>query len=146
MPTKQTIQTAPPTRAVRITLAFMALGLSIVFGVAIKLKPDSRGFGTHQQLGLPPCQFRQYIGVSCPHCGMTTSFSNFVRGRFSDAWKANPAGIPLAAICLCCIPFFACVSVMGRWIFTDRPFWWFLLISISYLSLAFVVWILRLMF
>lgn len=146
MPTKQSIQATPPTHSVRITLALMAIGLSIVFGVAIKLKPDARGFGTHQQLGLPPCQFRQYVGVSCPHCGMTTCFSNVVRGRFSAAWAANPAGIPLALICFCCIPFFAYVSFRGRWLCTDQPFQWFLLITIGYLSLTFVVWVLRLIF
>jgi len=38
----------------RALLLFLLLGLGIVvvFGIAVCLKPDSRGFGTHQQPGL----------------------------------------------------------------------------------------------
>ena len=71
--------------------------------VARQLEPEPKGFGTHQQLGLPECLFRQMFGLSCPHCGMTTSFSYLVRGQVGSAMRANPMGIVLAALlgCLC---------------------------------------------
>ena len=34
--------------------------------------------GTHQQLGLPPCNFVTLTGYPCPACGMTTSFALLV--------------------------------------------------------------------
>ena len=146
MPTPDFYQAERPSQATRIVLALMASGLVLVFVVAMYLNPDPRGFGTHQQLGLPACQFRQFTGLPCPHCGMTTSFSNFVRGEFVTAWQANPAGVPLACICLCCVPVFYFVAVTGRWVLTPEPFRWFLTIGLSYLSFAFIVWILRLIF
>src|SRR5687768_15883893 len=41
--------------------------------VASMLQPDSRGMGTHEQLGMPPCTFLFLTGIRCPSCGMTTS-------------------------------------------------------------------------
>lgn len=144
MPTQELHQAEPPTPTTRTLLALMATGMVVVFIVAMLLDPDPRGFGTHQQLGLPACQFRRFTGFPCPHCGMTTSYSNFVRGRFFAAWQANPAGMPLACICLCCIPVFYAVAMTGRWVLTAEPFRWFLAISIGYLSFAFIVWVVRL--
>ena len=132
----------PPT-SVRILLAVFAVGLTAGFGLATTLAPDPRGFGTHQQLGLPACQFRQYVGVSCPHCGMTTSFSHIVRGELGAAWMANPAGPPLAIICAACIPWFGLTAATGRWLLTEEPFRWILHLAIGYLAFAVIAWILR---
>jgi len=114
-----------------------------IFVIAIRLEPDERGFGTHQQLGLPPCTFRTFTGVLCPHCGMTTCFTNLVRGNFTAAWTANPAGIPLATAFALGIPWCLAVAVSGRWLGTQEPFKWFVLICLGYLALAVVVWLLR---
>ena len=127
-------------------LTAIALGLVTVFVIAIRLKPDGRGFGTHQQLGLPPCTFRELTGVNCPHCGMTTCFANVVRGRMNDAWTANPAGIPLVVIFALGIPWCLYVAVSGRWLMTEEPFHWFIIISIGYLALALVIWGFRILF
>ena len=46
----------------RLAVLLLALGLLAPLGVAAMLRPDGRGFGTHQQLGLPPCTFRVLFG------------------------------------------------------------------------------------
>ncbi|MEZ6042539.1 MAG: DUF2752 domain-containing protein [Planctomycetaceae bacterium] len=69
--------------------------------VAADLEPDPRGFGTHQQLGLPECVFRQVSGFNCPHCGMTTSVSHLFRRNLKASVRANPMGlviIPLMGV------------------------------------------------
>ena len=132
-----------PDRYTRILLSILALGLLGVFAIAVWLQPDPRGYGTHQQLGLPPCQFRDWIGYPCPHCGMTTSFANVVRGRFSAAWRANPLGIVLAAVFAFSSVWCLSTSVSGRWVLTDQPFHWFIFMAIGYLVLSVVFWLLQ---
>lgn len=39
------------------------------------------------------CPLRTFTGVPCPLCGMSTSVQSTVRGRWSDAFAANPMGI-----------------------------------------------------
>ena len=60
------------------------------------LSPSSSGMGTHQQLGLPSCTFDSLFGIRCPTCGMTTSWSHFMRGELAASWAANPGGTCLA--------------------------------------------------
>lgn len=88
----------------RTLLLVWSLFLLGGFALAFALDPDPRGYGTHQRLGLPPCTIRQFLGFPCPSCGMTTSFSLFVRGDFQNAMRANAAGCLLAAICCLQIP------------------------------------------
>jgi hypothetical protein len=132
-----------PAPAVRLLLGLMGMGLFSIFLVALWLTPNPQGFGTHQQLGLPACQFRKWFGVSCPHCGMTTSFANVVRGDLKAALYANPMGIPLSITWACCIPWCLFTAVTGRWIGTRDPFRWIVLGTILYLILAFVLWAVR---
>ncbi len=132
-----------PGKYTRILLSVLAFGLVGIFVIAAQLTPDPRGFGTHEQLGLPGCQFRQWIGYPCPHCGMTTSFSNVVRGRFDDAWRANPLGILLASVFAVGIVWSFATAVTGRWVMTDQPFQWFVFGAIGYLVLAVVFWLLQ---
>lgn len=135
-----------PTKSVRILLAIFATGLTAGFALAVSLDPDPRGFGTHQQLGLPACQFRQYLNVSCPHCGMTTGFAHIVRGQLGAAWDSNPAALPLAVLCAAFIPWFGLMAIRGRWLLTDEPFRWILNAAIGYVSLAVLIWLLRIAF
>ena len=37
----------------RLLTLLLGIGIVVVFGIAVGLKPDSKGFGTHQQLDLP---------------------------------------------------------------------------------------------
>jgi hypothetical protein len=67
-----------------------------VLGVAVWLRPDPSGFGTHRQLGMGPCGILIRYKLPCPTCGMTTAFSNTVRGRLVAAIWGQPGGFALA--------------------------------------------------
>jgi hypothetical protein len=86
-------------------LALAGLALLTPLAIAACLRPNPLGMGTHQQLGLPPCTFVTLFGIRCPSCGMTTSWSHFVRGQWWQALQANVGGCLLAAI----------VAVSGSW-------------------------------
>ncbi len=132
-----------PTPGIRLLMGLFAAGLISVFALACRLQPDPRGFGTHLQLGLPPCQFKELTGLLCPHCGMTTSFSHVVRGEFFAAWSANPCGVLLASVSLFCIPCTLAVAGTGRWVLTRDPFRWLVFGAIGYVFFAFCIWIFR---
>lgn len=134
-----------PPKRLRILLSLIACGLIGIIAAAVWLKPDSRGFGTHEQLGLPSCQFKTMTGLLCPHCGMTTSFTNIVRGNFDAAWMANPLGIPLFAAVALSIPWCLATSFTGRWIGTREPFRCFVFGAIIYLVLAVISWAVRIL-
>lgn len=76
--------------------ALMVAAVSIaLLGTAIYLTPSPKGYGTHRQLGYPPCGMMVMTGLPCPTCGMTTSFSHTVRGQWLAAIAAQPAGFLL---------------------------------------------------
>jgi len=89
---------------VRSLLIGWSLLLIAGFGFAIQIKPDPRGFGTHQRFGFAPCVIRNQLSIPCPSCGMTTSFSHFVRGQIRQSAEANTAGLVLALVCVVMIP------------------------------------------
>ena len=105
----------------RVLLALWSLFLIAGFAFAFSLVPDRRGFGTHQQLGLPPCSFRTMFGIFCPTCGGTTCFSHFVRGQWWLAIKANPAVFLLALFCADMIPWSWISIVKKRAVGFDDP-------------------------
>ena len=63
-----------------------------VNGFAIYLNPSPYGHGTHQELGLPPCPSVLLFNRPCPGCGLTTSFTAFIHGDFSQSFHAHPLG------------------------------------------------------
>jgi hypothetical protein len=87
-------------------LAWLGLfgAASSVLLVARWLRPDPRGFGTHTQLGLPPCGFFALTGVPCPACGLTTSFAHLMHGELALALHANPLGVVFFALTLASLP------------------------------------------
>jgi hypothetical protein len=111
----------PIGNTTRAALFAWAMFLLSGFVVARTLDPDPRGFGTHQQFGLPECTIRILFERPCPGCGMTTCFSHFVRGEFVAAARANPAGILLAAFCVLMIPWSLVSAVRGRLWLVDEP-------------------------
>ena len=135
---------APMGRVGRATLLGTMLFIIAGFGLALWLNPDPKGYGTHQQLGLPPCSFRLLFGYPCPGCGMTTCFAYFVRGQFNEALRANSAGFVLAAVCFLLIPWCFWSAVRGRfWLVSDPvPYVTSLVISLS--GLIVLVWAARL--
>jgi hypothetical protein len=120
---------------VRWLLVLTAALLACVFAVAIWLNPyedtgEARTMETHRQLGLPQCTFKLMTGQPCPSCGMTTSFSLFVRGDLVNAARANWVGLMLASFCFLLLPYSVVCSVRGRY------FW---LVSMEWLLPRFVV-------
>jgi hypothetical protein len=94
-------QPQPTSRALWLGLASAAV---CVLVVARHLVPDARGFGTHVQLGLPPCGFLSLTGLPCPACGLTTCFAYLAHGELSRALHANPLGVVLFAAVLATPP------------------------------------------
>jgi hypothetical protein len=80
----------------RVVAALVAAGCLGVLLIASWLRPDARGLGTHQQLGLAACAFQERTGLPCPSCGFTTAFSLFAHGRMLASFIAQPMGSLLA--------------------------------------------------
>jgi hypothetical protein len=94
---------AADAQSVGTTERLLALGVAIgciaVLCVAAYLSPNPTGTGTHAKLpGLQSCQFLQRTGLPCPSCGMTTSFSWFVRGNWLASLYVQPMGWCLAVL------------------------------------------------
>ena len=126
-PVPSSLATPPPLprrRSPRRTAAVVAaLGL-LTFGVAAWLSPYEadgrpRVSGTHRQLGLPPCQFESLFSVPCPSCGMTTSLALLMDGDLGAAWRANWAGVVLAAMAAAAVAWLLTIALAGidpgRW-------------------------------
>jgi hypothetical protein len=89
----------------------LALGCAAVLAIAATLDPDVRGYGTHAQLGLPPCGFLLLTGARCPGCGLTTAFAHAIRGDWMLAADANPFGVLLFALVCASVP----VGIVAGW-------------------------------
>ena len=71
--------------------AIMAVCMGVLV-LAIYIKPNEHGLGSHAQLGMAECGFYERTGYPCPTCGMTTAFSHVVRGQWYRAFVVQPAG------------------------------------------------------
>jgi Protein of unknown function (DUF2752) len=96
----------------KTVLAGLAVMAGGVLGVARRLDPAARGYGTHTELGLPPCTFLRLTHLPCPSCGMTTSFAWAARMDFWQAFLANPFGLLLFFGTVALIP--AAIFLMWR--------------------------------
>ena len=84
----------------RMLAAVIALLPITALAVARALEPSSSGLGTHHQLGLPPCSMRVLLGIRCPGCGMTTSWSHFTRGNWQQSLETNVGGFCFALLAI----------------------------------------------
>jgi hypothetical protein len=87
--------------------AFWAVCAAVAAGVLViarVLTPDPSGFGTHTQLGLPPCFFLQLTSLPCPACGLTTAFAHMARLEITSALHANVLGLPLFLLTALALP------------------------------------------
>ena len=130
----------------RWVLVLGAALLTGVLGLARWLRPDERGYGTHEQLGLPPCAFRLITGVPCPSCGMTTSFAYVVRGRLLAAVLVNPGGCLLAIGSAGLIPWCLASAVVGRTIGIRSPERATIVTVLIVIGLSAVAWAIRVFF
>ncbi len=107
-------------QASRVTAAFVLLGSVSLLGIAAWLKPDPRGYGTHEQLHwgryfTGPCGMMVVTGFPCPTCGMTTAFAHTVRLQWLRAARAQPAGFMLALGTIAAAVASGFALVWGRW-------------------------------
>ncbi len=130
------------------TLRWLALlaGLCVLalLLVARQLEPSPFGYGTHQQLGLPPCSSLVLFGSTCPACGMTTAWAWTTRGQIWPALQANAGGAMLALIAMAYLPSSCYFFAGGR---TSRKGWFSLALGnglLVSLGVAIVQWALRL--
>lgn len=100
----------------RLLVAALGFGLLAALMLAGWLEPDRRGFGTHQELGLPPCTIYLVFGCRCPTCGMTTSWAHFARGQVGGAIRANLGGTLLAMLAVLLVPWLLASAARGRWL------------------------------
>ena len=99
----------------RIATTLAGAALVSLLATAFFLEPSRQGYGTHQQLGLPPCSFQKMFGVRCPSCGMTTSWSHLARGRLFSALGANTGGVLLALLTSAAGPWLLISGIRGKW-------------------------------
>ena len=97
----------------RLLWLSVAGGCTSVLVLATQVEPDVSGYGTHTQLGLPPCGFLMLTGSPCPGCGLTTSFAHGIRGDWVLALSANPLGLPLLFVVCACIPLGVAAALRG---------------------------------
>ncbi|HEX5446079.1 MAG TPA: DUF2752 domain-containing protein [Pirellulales bacterium] len=128
----------------RMSLAVAGLSLLAPLAVAGCLRPSPLGFGTHQQLGLPPCTFVWLFGIRCPSCGMTTSWSHAVRGQWLASVRSNGGGAALAATAMIVGPWLVASAVAGRWLLrppSDRAV---AAVATGFIIITLIDWIYRL--
>lgn len=81
----------------RAVAAAILLIAAAIVGLLLTLKPDPRGIGTHEQLGMAPCGWAQGPeGIPCPTCGVTTAACQLVHLHPIDAVLTQPFGAALA--------------------------------------------------
>ena len=80
----------------RVIAGIVAASCLTVLVIAVRLRPDARGMGTHRQLGFAACEFKARTGLPCPSCGFTTAFSYFAHGKFVASFYTQPMGALLA--------------------------------------------------
>ncbi|MHB8903367.1 MAG: DUF2752 domain-containing protein [Thermoguttaceae bacterium] len=102
----------------RLRAAAMAATLLVPLVVACFLEPDARGYGTHQQMGFPPCTLVAVCGIRCPTCGMTTAWTAVVHGRPLVGLAANVGGVLLAFLAIGSVIGLSATACSGR-----RPRW-----------------------
>ncbi len=117
--------------------------LSLLFTAAM-LRPSTRGFGTHQQLGLPPCSIRVFFDVRCPACGMTTSWAHTVRGQLPSALRSNIGGTLLAVLAVIAGPWGVISGIRGRWLWSPPSDLWVAALTIGVLLVTLGDWLVRL--
>ena len=135
----------PLSASGKVLLAVWSLFLLAGFAAAGFVTPDPRGYGTHQQFGLPPCTVRMLSGAPCPSCGTTTSFAHFVRGEWPSAVRANAAAFVLACLCAVQIPWCGVSIAQGRLWHISRPERFLITFLLILGSLFLLHWLVRIL-
>jgi hypothetical protein len=102
-----------------LVLAAALLGPLLLVAFGAWLRPDPRGYGTHEKLGLPPCALMKWLHVPCPGCGVTTSVALAAHGRILDSARTQPFGL-LVALAIPAVAIWAIAGhLRGRDLYRD---------------------------
>lgn len=134
----------PLSRLARWYVGMSGLALLALLATAAVLEPSRRGYGTHQQLGLPPCSVQVLFGIPCPSCGMTTSWSHAMRGDMVASAECNPGGLLLALMAMVSGPWFLVSGLRGRWWMAVPNPWWFTFYVFVVVAITLAQWAYRL--
>ena len=102
---------------VRLWCAFVFAMCAGMLGVALYLRPDpfGTGTGTHQQLGLAPCNWQQTLGIPCPTCGCTTAVAYFAHAHPLKSFLTQPFGFAVALLATLLLPLTFWGLLTGQW-------------------------------
>ncbi|MBX3470630.1 MAG: DUF2752 domain-containing protein [Planctomycetes bacterium] len=132
-------------RAAGLERAFWAvcgLGGVVVLALSLWLRPDARGIGTHEQLGLPPCGFVEMLdGVPCPSCGFTTTFALAAHGRPAEAFRNQPFGFVLFCLTVLGVPVALGAAARGVSLFEVTDRWPWGRLFCAFLALWLLAWL-----
>lgn len=107
-------QPGAPTRPERLLYGAVVMASAALVLTGALLKPDPRGHGTHEQVGLPPCPLLRLTGFPCATCGFTTALAQMARFRWVDALGTHPfACLAFAGASLVLLRAIPCLAV-GR--------------------------------
>ena len=129
----------------RLLALFSGLVLLALLLISRGLIPSPTGFGTHQQLGLPPCTAIVLLNIPCPACGMTTSWAYTTRGNLIAAAQSNAGGMLLALIAMAFLPASCYFFFRGK---ASTDGWFSLVLAIclvAALGVSLMQWVIRLM-
>jgi hypothetical protein len=105
----------PPLRPwARLVAICVALAALSILATGATLTPTGNGISTHTQLGFPPCQWEQRMGVPCPSCGYTTSVTQFAHGNWLASLYLQPMGFVIALGCAVVFGVGGYIGVTGR--------------------------------
>lgn len=129
-------------------LAVVVAVTSIAIAIALwQVKPDARGHGTHEQLGMEECGWPKVYGIPCPTCGCTTAATQIVHGDWLSAFVTQPFGAALALMgllaglhaLLCLVRVRSFADMLIRLPFWKIVFWMFVLLLLSW-GYKYLVW------
>lgn len=112
-------------RSPRLASLGVLAACAAALGIGRLVHPSPAGYGTHQQLFMPPCFFRLTTGLPCPFCGTTTGFAHILRGEFAEAFACNPIALPVFALLVLVVVMSLYGIVTGRpwvpgWVYSAR--------------------------
>lgn len=118
LPEQRRLYVAPLRRGLSIWGRLLALAIALacltVLIIAARLQPSPTGVGSHREMGLQSCQLLDRTGLPCPSCGMTTSFTWFVRGNLPASFYIQPMGMLTALAAACTVWIGAYIAFTGR--------------------------------
>jgi hypothetical protein len=132
------------TGSLRLTMGLTGAVMWSLLVVAFCLRPDSRGTGTHEQLGLPPCTFAMICGFRCPSCGMTTSWAHLTHGHVAQALQNSASGSLLACLALLGGGHLLASAATGRWVTSWKNENTGAVLAAAFGALVLIEWIIRL--